>query len=204
MVFSPFALPTLTSGILFLIFIFIFITTISLIIILKSNISWLVKLSLIIISVVVYVAVYQGMMQFSGWPSVEVLPKKFQIHWTFIREPDKFSKKKGAIYMWIEELDEQNIPFGTPRSYELPYTPPLEEEVLGVQGNLELGIEQAATVERLTQDKIDLYNEKNREATTTKKVGDSGGYQTFESLDGVYQITFGDLPELELPEKSPF
>ena len=204
MAFSPFTLPTLTSGILLILFIFIFISSLLLIIILKLKINWIIKFSLIIISTVIYISVYQGMMTFAGWPSEQMLPNKFQIHSTFVREPDKFTKENGAIYLWIEQLDEFNVPLGIPRSYELPYTPPLEEEILDVQSKIDLGIDQSASVKKLTQEELDLYNEKNRDSILGKKNTESSGYQAFESINGVFQITFGELEETTLPEKSPF
>ena len=204
MAFSPFTLPTLTSGILIVFIVFIFLVTLLLIITLKARIDWKLKLLLISSSVVIYIFTYQGMMSFSGWPSEKILPDKFQIHWTYVKEPDKFAKTEGAIYIWIEELDEYNVPRGIPRSYKLPYTPPLEEEVLDVQANLERGKAQSASVKKLDKDEINLYNQKTKENTLTTQDTEKQGYQLFESISGVYQITFGELPEAELPEKSPF
>ena len=204
MTFSPFTLPTLTSGILLVFIIFIFLVVLLLLTTLKTSINWKYKLLLIASSLAVYIFTYQGMMSFSGWPSENVLPDKFQIHWTYVKEPDKFSKTEGAIYIWIEELDEYNIPFGIPRSYKLPYTPPLEEEILDVQSNLEAGEAQSATVKKLDKDEIDIYNQKTRENTLPSQDKKTQGYQLFESINGVYQITFGELPETELPDKSPF
>ena len=121
-----------------------------------------------------------------------------------MKEPDKFAKTDGAIYIWIEELDEYNTPLGIPRSYKLPYTPPLEEEVLDVQANIESGQAQSATVKKLNKDEVDIYNEKTRTITLSSDDKDKMGYKFFESTAGTYQITFGDLPEAELPDKSPF
>ena len=204
MTFSPITVPTLTSDILLILFIFIFLTVILLIILLRTRINWKFKLLLIIFSTFVYISTYQGMVGFAGWPSEQVLPDKFQIHWTFIKEPDKLTKAEGRIYLWIEELDEYNIPFGIPRSYQLPYTPPLEDEILKVQENIEMGKDQSATVKKLTKEQIRLYQEKNREVVLSSQDKKSQGYQFFESIDGVYQITFEELPAIKLPDKSPF
>ena len=204
MTFSPFTLPTLTSGILLVFVVFIFLVTLLLLITLKTSVNWKFKLILIASSLAVYIFTYQGMMSFSGWPSENILPNKFQIHWTYVKEPDKFAKTDGAIYIWIEELDEFNIPLGIPRSYKLPYSPPLEEEVANVQANLEAGEAQSATVKKLNEDEINLYNQKTRIATLSSDDTIKQGYQFFESTGGTYQITFGDLPDVELPDKSPF
>ena len=42
-------------------------------------------------------------------------------------EPDRKSADPGAIYLWIEEVDENNVPDGVPRSYRLPYSRPLAD-----------------------------------------------------------------------------
>ena len=204
MVFSPFTIPILTSDILIITAIFVFITIILLIIILRTKINWFAKFLIIVFSTFFFVLSYQGMMSFGGWPRENQLPDKFQIHWTYVKEPDKFTKAEGAIFIWIEELDQYNVPAGTPRSYKLPYTPPLEDEILDVQSHIESGVEQSAEVKKLDKDEIDLYNQKNRENTLQSETKNSQGYQIFDSLGGVYQITFGELPQAELPEKSPF
>ena len=116
MVFSPITLPILTAEIILIISIFIFITVILLLIVLRAQINWIIKLILIIGSSLIYVGTYQGMVNFTGWPTELKLPNKFQIHWTHIREPDKFTKAEVAIYLWVEELAQYNVPSGIPRA----------------------------------------------------------------------------------------
>ena len=60
------------------------------------------------------------------------------------------------------------------------------------------------TVKKLNKDEVDIYNEKTRTITLSSDDKDKMGYKFFESTAGTYQITFGDLPEAELPDKSPF
>ena len=160
------------------------------------------------------------MMSFSGWPSENVLPDKFQIHWTYVKEPDKFSKTEGAIYIWIEELDEYNIPFGIPRSYKLPYTPPLEEEILDVQSNLEAGEAQSATVKKLDKDVSIIYRNyssninknliiriRNICRNNKRKFFLSNNYElAFKlDLDGVYLPSFNkSLLHNNYPKKKKF
>ena len=59
-------------------------------------------------------------------------------------------------------------------------------------------------MQELNDEEIALYNERNRENTLKSKDQEFLGYRMFQSISGVYQITFGDLPETELPDKSPF
>ena len=96
MVFSPFTLPILTSEIILIISIFIFITVILLLIVLRTQINWVIKLILIVGSSLIYVGTYQGMINFTGWPTEQNLPNKFQflfcLHYFRSRsmQPDMF------------------------------------------------------------------------------------------------------------------
>ena len=36
--------------------------------------------------------------------------------WTRVVEPNPSQQFAGAIYLWVEELDERNIPSGEPRA----------------------------------------------------------------------------------------
>ena len=55
------------------------------------------------------------------------LPARFQLLWVRVVEPDAKIGDRGAIYLWIEEVDEHNVPDGVPRSYRLPYSRPLAD-----------------------------------------------------------------------------
>ncbi len=66
----------------------------------------------------------------SGWPTADPLSPRFQLLWARAVEPDAKSGESGAIYLWVEELDENNVPGGMPRSYRLPYSRPLAERSL--------------------------------------------------------------------------
>ena len=57
MVFSPLTIPILTSDILIILLMFVFVTFLLLIIILRTKINWILKLFIIISSTVVYVFV---------------------------------------------------------------------------------------------------------------------------------------------------
>ena len=43
------------------------------------------------------------------------LPARFQLLWTRVVEPDPKIGDPGAIYLWVEEVDENNVPSGMPR-----------------------------------------------------------------------------------------
>ena len=66
-----------------------------------------------------YVLTWLGYKQVLGWPSMQEIPEDFRLIWVSIDEPDKLTKKKGKIYLWIRYVDEANIPFGKPRAFSL-------------------------------------------------------------------------------------
>jgi hypothetical protein len=50
------------------------------------------------------------------------VPPRFQLLWARVVEPDRAEKIAGAIHLWVEELDDANLPSGVPRAYRLPYS----------------------------------------------------------------------------------
>ncbi|MCE2679037.1 MAG: hypothetical protein LW629_01045 [Burkholderiales bacterium] len=55
-----------------------------------------------------------------GWPSAQHPPKKFVLLATVIEEPNKERNTKGAIYIWVNPL-EDNKPSQNPRAFQLAY-----------------------------------------------------------------------------------
>ena len=76
-----------------------------------------------------FIEVFFSTKSLLGWPGTGQLPPRFQLLWTRVVEPDPKISDPGAIYLWVEELDENNVPSGTPRSFRLPYTPPLADKL---------------------------------------------------------------------------
>ena len=72
---------------------------------------------------------YWGISEIRGLPSDTYPPHLFRMHWARIVEPNKLTNEPGSIYLWDEELDEQNYPSGLPRAYRLAYTPELAEAI---------------------------------------------------------------------------
>jgi hypothetical protein len=57
-----------------------------------------------------------------GWPGTDRLPNRFQLLWTRVVEPDPKLSDPGSMFLWVEEVDENNVPVGVPRSYRMAYT----------------------------------------------------------------------------------
>ena len=76
---------------------------------------------------VFFVEVFFATKDLLGWPRTGQLPARFQLLWVRVVEPDSKTGNRGAIYLWIEEVDDNNVPDGVPRSYRLPYSRPLAD-----------------------------------------------------------------------------
>ena len=89
---------------------------------LASRFTWWVKAAAIVVTSVFFVEVFFATKDLLGWPRTGQLPNRFQLLWVRVVEPDRLSANPGAIYLWIEEVDDNNVPDGVPRSYRLPYS----------------------------------------------------------------------------------
>ena len=91
---------------------------------LTSRFAWWIKGVVIVVTSVFFIESFFATKSLLGWPGTGQLPHRFQLLWTRVVEPDPKISDPGAIYLWVEELDENNVPSGTPRSFRLKYTPP--------------------------------------------------------------------------------
>jgi hypothetical protein len=76
-----------------------------------------------------------------GWPALEDdIPDKVLIHWVIIKEPNKFTKSDGRIFVLLETADESKSHFLArffgyrkekvePRLYGLKYSRDLHEQL---------------------------------------------------------------------------
>jgi hypothetical protein len=54
-------------------------------------------------------------------------------------EPDAKSGEAGAVYLWVEETDDNNVPSGTPKSYQLPYSRVLADRSIAARDEIIAG-----------------------------------------------------------------
>ena len=109
--------------------------------------AWWVKGTAIIVTSAFFVISYYSMIDLMGWPVKARMPEKFQLLWAKVNEPDKLLNTPGAIYMWVEALDKDNVPTGLPRAYRLPYAkvePHPEGAVLTLPDGQQVGIRLTA------------------------------------------------------------
>ena len=117
---------------------------------LGSRFSWWVKAAAVVVTSVFFVEAFFATKSLLGWPRDGALPARFQLLWARVVEPDRKSSNPGAIYLWIEEVDENNVPDGVPRSYRLPYSRPLADKSAKARSEIMSGKPQQGSAEDLS------------------------------------------------------
>ena len=92
-----------------------------------AKLSWSIKASLIAVTSAFYVVNFFASRALLGWSSIDPLPPWFKLLDARIVEPHSLAGDAGAIHLWVEELDKDNLPSGVPRAYRLPYDAKLAE-----------------------------------------------------------------------------
>jgi hypothetical protein len=95
---------------------------------LLTRLPWPLKAAAIVATSAFYVVSFYATRGLLGWSSVDPLPPRFKLLHARIVEPHSLAGDAGAIHLWIEALDEDNIPTGVPRAYRLPYDAKLAEK----------------------------------------------------------------------------
>src|SRR5262249_59705550 len=91
----------------------------------SSRFRWWVKAITIVVASGFFIEVFFATKSLLGWPGTGQLPPRFQLLWTRVVEPDPKISDPGAIYLWVEAVDENNVPSGVPPAFRPPYTKPL-------------------------------------------------------------------------------
>jgi len=118
---------------------------------LTSPFRWWVKAAAIVLTSVFFVEQFFSTKDLLGWPGSGRLPPRFQLLWTRVVEPDPKVRDPGSIFLWVEEVDENNVPTGTPRSYRLAYTKPMADRSLKARDEIMSGNPQEGTAEDLDE-----------------------------------------------------
>jgi hypothetical protein len=169
---------------------------------LTSRFRWWIKGAAIVVTSGFFIEAFFATKSLLGWPGTGQLPHHFQLLWTRVVEPDPKISDPGAIYLWVEELDENNVPSGTPRSYKLKYTPPLadrsnkaKDEIMAGNPQEGMATEMEDTEEVKSEVKLDQATGPNRPEVGISKV-------EMEMLRQAQQIEFRALSGVPLPPKN--
>jgi hypothetical protein len=169
---------------------------------LTSRFAWWIKGVVIVVTSAFFIEAFFATKSLLGWPGTGQLPHRFQLLWTRVIEPDPKVGDPGAIYLWVEELDENNVPSGTPRSYKLRYTPPLADQSNKAKDEIMAGNPQEGTADDIegteagkTDAKLDQTTAAvNRQDTALTNVD-------FDLIRPVQEVHFRALSAVVLPPK---
>ena len=108
----------------------------------ESSLKWYIKTACISVFCIFTIIFWSSIHSFLGWPANEDdMPEKVLIHWVIIKEPNKFTKFAGRIYVLLESSEETEVNpflkfFGyekqekiEPRLHGLSYSRELHEQI---------------------------------------------------------------------------
>jgi len=170
---------------------------------LTSRFAWWVKAGTIVVSSGFFVEVFFASKGLLGWPASGALPPKFQLLWTRVVEPDVKAGNRGAIYLWVEEVDGNNVPSGLPRSYQLPYSVKLADRTLKARDEIMAGNPQEGLAEDVAEgdpSSADASAKPNQQADGG--ITSTGGKVELEGpIDQVPRVEFRPMSNPLLPPK---
>jgi hypothetical protein len=95
---------------------------------LYTPLPWPAKAAAVALTSAFYVVSFFATHALLGWSSNDPLPAHFKLLDARIVEPHSRGSEAGAIHLWVEALDDDNLPSGVPRAYRLPYDVHLAEK----------------------------------------------------------------------------
>ena len=148
----------------------------------ESLLKWYIKTACISIFCIFTIIFWTSIHTFLGWPALESdVPEKVLIHWVIIKEPNKYTKYDGRIYVLLESVGEPKSNFLArffgyrkervePRLHGLKYNRELHEKLeKGVMPKLKRG---QPVIGKLTKENEQRLVREG-DGTSTKKGGGS-------------------------------
>ncbi|MDB5656153.1 MAG: uncharacterized protein JWQ94_3766 [Tardiphaga sp.] len=100
-----------------------------LLVMVRTRLPWPLKAAAVALTSAFYVLVFFRTQGLLGWSAGDPLPARFQLLWVRSVEPNIALGEPGAIHLWVEELDEDNLPSGVPRAFRRSYSTALARKV---------------------------------------------------------------------------
>lgn len=113
--------------------------TLLLVVLARLSIPRAVKIAAIGAMSVFNIGVFFWTQELLGWSAASAVPDQFQLLSTRVVEPNPSLGQTGAIHLWVEALDERNLPSGAPRAFVLPYSPALAAKVSEAHAEIKKG-----------------------------------------------------------------
>lgn len=123
-----------------------------LVVLVRLSIPRPAKFAAIAVMAVLNIGVFFWTQGLLGWSSATAVPERFQLLWARVVEPNPARGLTGAIHLWVEALDENNIPSGEPRAYVVPYSPGLAIKAADAQAEIKKGNPQGGRSQTFAPD----------------------------------------------------
>jgi hypothetical protein len=146
-----------------------------LVVVVYARLPWQLKAAVVVVTSAFYVASFVGMRGLLGWASVDRLPANFKLLQSRIVEPHSLEGDPGAIYLWVEELDDGNRPSGVPRAYRIPYSGRLADKTDKAQADIAAGRAQGGRAADYGSGEGGLLNAVRAYITPNTIIETSGG-----------------------------
>jgi hypothetical protein len=130
---------SLSSVILALSISYALVGALLLVVLTYARLPWSVKAAAVVVTSAFYIVSFISVRGLLGWASVDRLPVTFKLLQARIVEPHSLEGDPGAIYLWVEALDEANRPSGVPRAYRIRYSDRLAEKADKAAGEIAAG-----------------------------------------------------------------
>lgn len=114
---------------------------------LLTRIHWVLKFLSTAATVATIPLTFWGIGELRGLPSDGNIPPSFRMLWAQMIEPNALQGEEGRVYLWLQKLDSQNFPVGSPRAYQLPYSDDLIVKVNEAMGRISDGEQIQGTVD---------------------------------------------------------
>ena len=160
---------------------------------LTSRWRWWIKGGAIVVTGLFFIGSYVAISSLLGWPTQKRIPDRFLLVATRVVEPDPFTGNPGAVFLWLEQMDENNVPNGRPRSFKLSYTEELAARTDEAQERLNEGEEVQGAVEEAE----DAAGEDRAEGEPAE--GERTGGAAYPAIE--FNLVFDNLAPVALPDK---
>lgn len=175
---------------------------------------WWVKAGVMLVTAVVFVGAYSVISGLIGWPSGGQLPARFSLLHTYVEEPDKTRDFAGNIYLWVQEIDANQVPIAAPRAYVMPYIVETMKGVTTSQEMLDRGekvLGESKTQVTATSDRPpgedDDGASNDHETNRGQANMSNGGTRSTNSAGSIFgfpggqTVNFSPMPAVALPRK---
>ncbi len=176
---------------------------------LRSRWRWWIKAGSIVVTTLFFAATYTFLTSMLGWPTSSDLTQRFSLLETRLVDPDALTGETGQIFLWVDELDANNIPMPRPRALEIAYSDRMARLVRIAQERLDAGEQVMGEFTQNTgmspaPAPVPVQEEGDQElmaANQRREGGSMIGAATIGAAPD--ELAFSGMPAPVLPEKGP-